>query len=78
MSRRDRTSILFKDNRLSLGESFGGAIVSGLYAALYQKQSLTTEILMNEVRSTVPLSVFCREDVDHLRAMAQEQFVNVR
>jgi hypothetical protein len=52
--------------------------VSGLYAALYQKQSLTTEILVNEVRSTVPLSVSRREDVDHLRAMAQERFVSVR
>jgi len=53
-------------------------IVSGLYAALYQKQSLTTEILMNEVRSTVPLSVSRREDVEHLRAIAQERFVSVR
>ena len=52
-----------------------GAIVSGLYAALYQKQSLATEILMNEVRSTVPLSVSRREDVEHLRSRRNDLLV---
>ena len=60
------------------GAEIEQAIVSGLYAALYQKQSLTTEILMNEVRSTVPLSVSRQEDVEHLRSIAKERFVSVR
>ena len=64
-------------------EGYSGAeieqsIVSALYAALYQKQPLTTESLVNEIRSTVPLSVSRREDVDHLRAIAKERFVSVR
>jgi SpoVK/Ycf46/Vps4 family AAA+-type ATPase len=64
-------------------EGYSGAeieqvIISALYAALYQQQPLTTELLVNEVRSTVPLSVSRREDVEHLRAIAKERFVSVR
>ena len=60
------------------GAEIEQAIVSALYAALYQKQPLTTESLVNKIRSTVPLSVSRREDVDHLRAIAKERFVSVR
>ncbi len=60
------------------GAEIEQAIISGLYAALYQQQPLTTEILLNEVRSTVPLSISRREDVEHLRSIAKERFVSVR
>lgn len=60
------------------GAEIEQAIISGLYAALYEQVPLTTEILLKEVRSTVPLSISRREDVEHLRSIARERFVSVR
>ena len=39
---------------------------------------LDTELLVRELRDTVPLSVSRREDIDRLRSMALERFVPVR
>ena len=64
-------------------EGFSGAeieqaVVAGLYRSLHGKRPLDTELLVKELRDTVPLSVSRREDIDRLRAMARERFVPVR
>ena len=60
------------------GSEIEQAVVAGLYRALHQKTPLTTDLLIEELTSTVPLSVTRREDIDQLREMAQGRFVNVR
>jgi len=64
-------------------EGFSGAeieqvTIASLYRSLWADKSLDTELMLAEVRSTVPLSVARREDVQRLRAIAQERFVSVR
>jgi hypothetical protein len=68
---------------VSASDGFSGseieqAVVAALYRALYQKTPLTTDLLIEELTNTVPLSVTRREDIDQLREMAQGRFVNVR
>jgi hypothetical protein len=60
------------------GSEIEQAVVASLYRALHQKSSLTTDLLMEELTHTVPLSVTRQEDIDQLRTMAQGRFVNVR
>lgn len=52
--------------------------IASLYRALYLKQALTMELLLEEMRQTIPLSVSRREDVEQLRATASDRFVSVR
>ncbi len=64
-------------------EGFSGAeieqaVISALYRALHQKRALDTDLLLDEIRQTVPLSVSRREDIDRLRTFAQDRFVSVR
>ncbi len=64
-------------------EGFSGAeieqaVIAGLYRSLHEKRPLDTELLVRELRDTVPLSVSRREDIDRLRSMARERFVPVR
>jgi ATP-dependent 26S proteasome regulatory subunit len=61
-------------------EGFSGAeieqsIVSGLYTAFAQKQQLSTEILLAEIRGTQPLSVTRTEDVQAIRDWARARAV---
>jgi hypothetical protein len=68
---------------VSASDGFSGseieqAVVAALYRALYQKTRLTTDLLIEELTHTMPLSVTRREDIDGLRQMAQGRFVNVR
>ncbi len=68
---------------VSASDGFSGseieqAVVTALYRALHQRMPLTTDLLIEEVIHTVPLSVTRREDIDQLREMAQGRFVNVR
>ncbi len=68
---------------VSASDGFSGseieqAVVAGLYRALHQKTPLTTDLLIEELTNTVPLSVTRREDIDQLRETAQGRFVNVR
>src|SRR5215217_4558138 len=68
---------------VSASDGFSGseieqAVVAALYRALYQKTPLTTDLLVEELTQSVPLSVTRREDIDQLRTMAQGRFVNVR
>ena len=60
------------------GSEIEQAVVAALYRALHHKQPLTTDLLIEELTHTVPLSVTRSEDINQLRAMAQGRFVNVR
>ncbi len=68
---------------VSASDGFSGseieqAVVAALYRALHSKTPLTTDLLIEELSSTVPLSVTRHEDIDQLRTMAHGRFVNVR
>ena len=68
---------------VSASDGFSGseieqAVVAALYRALHQKTPLTTDLLIEELTQTVPLSVTRREDIDTLRQTADGRFVNVR
>ena len=61
-------------------DGFSGAeieqsIVAALYTAFAQKQQLTTEILLGEIRGTRPLSVTRAEDVQAIRDWAKSRAV---
>jgi SpoVK/Ycf46/Vps4 family AAA+-type ATPase len=71
------------DQLVVQSEGFSGAeieqaVIAGLYRSLHEKRSLDTDLLVRELRETVPLSVSRREDIDRLRVMARERFVPVR
>jgi ATPase family protein associated with various cellular activities (AAA) len=64
----------------SSSEGFSGAeieqaIVAGLYTAFAQKQQLSTEILVAEIRGTQPLSVTRAEDIQAIRDWAKTRAV---
>lgn len=68
---------------VSASDGFSGseieqAVVASLYRALHQKSPLTTDLLIEELNQTVPLSVTRGEDIDELRRMAEQRFVKVR
>ena len=63
-------------------EGFSGAeleqaVIASLYDALHRESPLSTNALLGEIARTVPLSRSRREDIDRLRALAQERFVPV-
>ncbi|NER82265.1 MAG: AAA family ATPase [Leptolyngbya sp. SIO1D8] len=64
-------------------DGFSGAeieqvIITALYRAIYEKKPVNTELIIDEVKATVPLSISRREDLHSLRLMAQERFVSVK
>ncbi|MBW4519527.1 MAG: AAA family ATPase [Scytolyngbya sp. HA4215-MV1] len=64
-------------------EGFSGAeieqaVITALYAALHHNKPLDTALLLETIKSTVPLSIARREEVQRLRAIANERFVSVR
>ena len=64
-------------------EGFSGAeieqaVIASLYRSLHQKTALTAEIVADELRQTVPLSVSRREDIERIRNAAHGRFVPVR
>lgn len=68
---------------IGASEGFSGseieqAVIASLYRALHQKQPLCSEILLSEIRQTVPLSVTRREEIEGLRQTARGRFVSVR
>lgn len=73
----DLIKIVSASDRFS-GSEIEQAVVAALYRALHQKTPLTTDLLIEELTATVPLSVTRREDIDQLRETAQGRFVNVR
>ena len=60
------------------GAEIEQAVIAGLYRALHQKRALDTDLLLEEITQTVPLSVSRREDIERLQTIAQERFVSVR
>lgn len=60
------------------GAEIEQAIVTALYRALYFRRLPDTELLIEQIKSMIPLSVARKETIDQLRAVAAERFVNVR
>ncbi|NJR64598.1 MAG: AAA family ATPase [Leptolyngbyaceae cyanobacterium CRU_2_3] len=60
------------------GAEIEQAVIAALYHALHQKQALDTPLLLQTIKTIIPLSVSRREEVQNLRAIAQERFVSVR
>lgn len=58
------------------GAEIEQAIVSALYTAFSQKQQLSTEILLSEIRSTQPLSVTRGEEITAIREWAKNRAVS--
>jgi ATP-dependent 26S proteasome regulatory subunit len=77
LKKRGRDVTSFDLAKLGAGsDGFSGAeieqaIVAGLYTAFAQKQQLTTEILLAEIRATQPLSVTRAEEVESIRQWAK-------
>ena len=71
------------DKIVSASDGFSGAeieqaVVAALYRALHQKTPLTTDLLIEELAHTIPLSVTRQEEINALRQTAHGRFVNVR
>jgi hypothetical protein len=67
---------------LEASDGFSGAeieqaVIAGLYRALHEKRPLSTEVLLEELNATVPLSVSRMEEVARLRQIGRERFVPV-
>jgi ATP-dependent 26S proteasome regulatory subunit len=81
LKKRGRDATTFDLQTLAAtSEGFSGAeieqaIVAGLYTAFAQKQQLTTEILIAEIRGTQPLSVTRAEDIQAIRDWAKTRAV---
>ena len=81
LQKRKRGAAAFDLDRLAAAaEGFTGAeieqaVVSGLYTAFSRSVELTTDILLDELRATRPLSVTRKEAIDALRAWARERAV---
>ncbi|MEK7367911.1 MAG: ATPase, partial [candidate division NC10 bacterium] len=76
LARRKRDPARFDLAALAAAsEGFSGAeleqaIVAALHAAFSRKIELSTDLILEELQSTRPLSVLRREEVDTLRAWA--------
>jgi ATP-dependent 26S proteasome regulatory subunit len=81
LKKRGREVTTFDLAKLAAGsEGFSGAeieqvIVAGLYSAFAQKQQLTTDVLLAEIRATQPLSVTRAEEVESIRQWAKTRAV---
>jgi hypothetical protein len=60
------------------GAEIEQAVVASLYRALSAKLALNTDLLLEEITHTIPLSVTRREDIERLQEMAKGRFVSVR
>jgi hypothetical protein len=64
-------------------DGFSGAeieqvIITALYRAIHEKRPINTDLIIESVKATVPLSISRREDLHALRHLAQERFVSVK
>lgn len=84
MTRHQQDPRRFDLGRLVIAsDGFSGAeieqvIVNALYHALHERCPVNTDLIEHAVKSTVPLSVSRREDIERLRAIAQSRFVSVK
>jgi hypothetical protein len=60
------------------GAEIEQAVITAHYRALYENKQADTDLLVEEIKRTVPLSVSRREDIQRLRTVAQERFVSVK
>jgi len=72
----DLTALAEAANGFS-GAEIEQAVISALYQSLQKKTALTTEQVLESLRSTVPLSVTRAEDVAKLRTAATGRFMRV-
>jgi MoxR-like ATPase len=81
LRKRKRDPAAFDLDRLAVtSEGFTGAeiqqaIISGLYTAFSRSVELSTDIVLDELGSTKPLSVTRKEEIDALRTWARERAV---
>lgn len=81
LKKRGRDAAGFDVNKLAAAtEGFSGAeieqaIVAGLYTAFNRKQQLSTEVLLEEVHGTQPLSVTRAEEITAIREWAKNRAV---
>jgi len=82
----DKRDINFSDIDMpqlaKASEGFSGseieqAVVSAIYSCHASGQAISTEVMLNEIKSTRPLSVVMREQIAHLRSWASERTVPV-
>ena len=71
------------DRLVNATDGFSGAeieqvIIAGLYRALHVKRQLDTDLILEEIGGTIPLSVSRREDLEPLRETARGRFVPVK
>ncbi len=64
-------------------DGFSGAeleqvVIVALLRSLQEKRPLDSELLLDELAATVPLSVSRHEDIERLRTLARDRFVPVR
>jgi len=64
-------------------DGFSGAeleqvVIVALLRSLQEHKALDTQLLLDEIAATVPLSVSRHEDIERLRSTARERFVPVR
>ncbi len=57
------------------GAEIEQAIVAAIYSAFAKKETLTTELVLAEIKQTKPLSVLMKEKIDYLRSWAAERTV---
>jgi AAA+ superfamily predicted ATPase len=81
LRKRGRDAAAFDVNKLAeASNGFSGAeieqaIVSGLYTAFNRKQQLSTDVLLEEIHSTQPLSVTRAEEISAIREWAKSRAV---
>jgi AAA+ superfamily predicted ATPase len=81
LKKRGRDAAGFDVTKLAgASEGFSGAeieqvIIAGLYTAFSQKQQLSTDVLLLEIRATQPLSVTRAEEIQSIRDWAKSRAV---
>jgi len=81
LKKRGRDAAGFDVNKLAAAsDGFSGAeieqaIVAGLYTAFNRKQQLSTDVLLEEIHATQPLSVTRAEEITAIREWARSRAV---
>ena len=71
------------DRIAAAAEGFSGAeleqvVITSVLRSLHEQRAPDTQLVLDELAATVPLSRSRREDIERLRAFARERFVPVR
>ena len=60
------------------GAEIQQVIVSGLYQSIHEQCALDTRLLIQTIKATIPLSISRKEDIQRLRYMAADRFVQIK